>query len=273
VTAVWLNGRLLAAADAHIDIADRGFLLADGLFETMLARSGAIEHLDAHLARLAEGAAVLGIPMPFDTRALGEGCIEVLTANGLDKASRASLRLTLTRGPGPRGVLPPKTPKPTVLITAVEAGPKPDSLTAITAKTVRRDARSPLSKVKSLAYTGNVLARLEAEAAGAGEALLLNTEGNLAEATGANVFIVEDGALITPPIPDGPLPGIVRARVIDRAMALGISVREVSVPGLRIRLVTEMFLTSSLIGVCPVTSHNGRPLQVGDVTKRLIETV
>ncbi len=75
MTAVWLNGRLLAAADAHIDIADRGFLLADGLFETMLAREGAIEHLDAHLARLAEGAAVLGIPIPFDARVLGEACI------------------------------------------------------------------------------------------------------------------------------------------------------------------------------------------------------
>ncbi len=107
--------------------------------------------------------------------------------------------------------------------------------------------------------------------AGAGEALMLNTDGNLAEATGANVFFVEDGAMITPPIPDGPLPGIVRARVIDRAMALGISVREVSVPGLRLRLVTEMFLTSSLIGICPVTEPDGRPLQVGDVTKRLIE--
>jgi branched-chain amino acid aminotransferase len=271
VTTVWLDGRPLAAADAHIDIADRGFLLADGLFETMLAREGAIEHLDAHLARLAEGAGVLGIPIPFDARVLGQACADVLAANGLDRLPRASLRLTLTRGPGPRGVLPPKSPMPTVLITAVEASPPPASLAVITAKTVRRDARSPLSRVKSLAYTGNILARIEAEVAGADEALMLNTDGNLAEATGANVFLVEDGAIITPPIPDGPLPGIVRATVIDRAMALGISVREVSVPGDRLRFVTEMFLTSSLIGICPVTELDGRPLEIGDVTKRLIE--
>jgi len=271
MSTVWLNGALVERGDAHIEITDRGFLLADGLFETMLARSGHIAWLDEHLSRLERGAAVLGIPVPFDAAALGRACEDVLVATGLRTADRASLRLTLTRGPGPRGVAPPKDPHPTVLITASQAASPPDAMTAITARTIRRDAASPLSAVKSLAYTGMVLARMEADAAGVSEALILNTEGTLAEATASNVFLVAQDGLVTPPVSDGALPGIERAAVIGRARELGVGVREETVPVERLRSASEMFLTNSLIGICPLTALDGRILTVGALTERLIE--
>jgi branched-chain amino acid aminotransferase len=273
VTTVWLNGGVVAAEDAHIDIADRGFLLADGLFETMLAKSGSIERLDAHLARLIDGAKVLGIPVPLAAATLAEACGAVLAANGLESVVRAGLRLTLTRGPGPRGVLPPKEPRPTVLITAAAASSPPASTTAITARTVRRDATSPLSHIKSLAYTGNILARIEADAAGASEALILNTDGNLAETTSSNVFLVEDGTLVTPPVSDGVLPGIARAAVIESAKGLGITIWEESISVERLRNASEIFLTNSLIGVCPLAILDGRVLSPGDVTARFRQTL
>ncbi len=248
---VWLNGALIEADHAHIAITDRGFLLADGLFETMRAQNGHIEELDAHLARLAAGAAVLRIPVPFDAAVLGPACEDVLVANGLRTAERASLRLTLTRGSGPRGVMPPLDPNVTLLITAAPMSAVPDAITAITSKTIRRDAASPLSTVKSLAYTGNVLARLEAADAGASEAMILNTDGNLAETTASNVFLVENGGLVTPPVSDGALPGIMRASVIALARELGLGIREETIRPERLRSATEIFLTNSLVGICP----------------------
>jgi branched-chain amino acid aminotransferase len=269
---VWLNGALIEATAARIDITDRGFLLADGLFETLLARNGHIRRLDEHLERMHAGAGVLGIPVPVDLETIGRAAEDVLVASNLGTADRASLRITLTRGPAPRGVLPPKDPRPTLLITAATAAAPPDSMTAITSKTVRRDAASPLSSVKSLAYTGNVLARLEAEAAGADEALVLNTDGNLAETTASNVFLVEDGRLVTPPVSDGALPGIERETVIERAQRLRVPVLEETVTLAKLRNATEMFLTSSLIGICPLTALDGRPLKVGTLTERLRKT-
>ena len=273
MSTVWLNGALVEAEHAHITITDRGFLLADGLFETMLATQGHIQQLDEHLARLVAGAAVLRMPVPFDAAVLGRACEDVLVATGLRTADRASLRLTLTRGSGPRGVLPPKDAHTTVLITASNMPAPPDAMTAITCKTIRRDAASPLSAIKSLAYTGNIVARLEAEDAGVSEALILNTDGNLAETTSSNVFLVEDGALVTPPVSDGALPGISRAGVIEQAQALGIPAREETVTPERLRSATEIFLTNSLIGICPLTSLDGRMLPVGALTERLIEAM
>ena len=273
MSTVWLNGALIEAEHAHIAITDRGFLLADGLFETMLAKQGHIQDLDAHLARLATSAAILRIPLLFDAVLLGRACEDVLVATGLRTADRASLRLTLTRGSGPRGVLPPKEVHATVLITASAMPAPPDAMTAITSKTVRRDAASPLSAIKSLAYTGNILARLEADDAGVSEALILNTDGNLAETTSSNVFLVENGALVTPPVSDGALPGIARAAVIEQAREMGFPVKEETVSPARLRSASEIFLTNSVIGVCPLTGLDGRTLPVGTLTERLIEAM
>ncbi|WP_341989818.1 aminotransferase class IV [Azorhizobium sp. AG788] len=245
---VWLNGALLDADDARIAPGDRGFTLGDGLFETLAVRAGTISRLPAHLARLAAGAQVLGLPLPaFD---LPQIAAALLQANGW---SDAVLRLTVTRGVGPRGVLPPDQPSPTVLVTAAPMAAPGGPARLVTATVTRRNEHSPLSRIKSLNYLDNILARQEAHTLGADDALLLNTQGRLAESTIANVFLVLDGTLVTPPLGEGALPGVMRAEVL----AHGAVERPVSVADLQ--AASEIFLTSSL-GVRSVHELAGRAL-------------
>jgi branched-chain amino acid aminotransferase len=213
---VWLNGAILAADAARIDPADRGFTLGDGLFETIRAEAGAPLHAPRHFARLRAGAAVLGIPVPYDDSALGAALCALLRENRL---AEAALRLTLTRGPATRGVLPQGVASPTLLVTA---GMMPAALgpaRLIIARGTRRNEASPLSRIKSLNYLDGVLARREAAAAGADDALLLNTRGDLAEATAANVFLRIGGEWVTPRVADGALPGIARGVLLEAGEA------------------------------------------------------
>ncbi len=210
----WLNGVMMAEEAARIHPRDRGFALGDGVFETIRAEGGQPAHLPRHFKRLKNGAAVLNIELPFSERILASALREV--AAGADCA----LRLTLTRGPMARGVLPEPRALPTMLITAT-ALPKPaaPARVIISART-RRNEFSPLSGIKSLNYGDSLLARLEAAELGADDALLLNTRGFLAEASAACVFLVIDGCLVTPPLADGALPGIGRALMLRGTKAV-----------------------------------------------------
>jgi branched-chain amino acid aminotransferase len=208
---LWLNGELLPADAARIDPADRGFLLGDGLFETMAARGGAVLEFARHYARLAAGASYLRIPMPLDQATLEGSCRALLAANGMQEAA---LRLTLTRGPAPRGLAPPPHPVPTMLITAAPLPAPGGKLRLITAS-LRRDEASPLSALKTLNYLPNVLARIEAAEQGADDALLLNRQGFVAETSAANLFVLLQGQWFTPPVADGALPGIRRAQLLE----------------------------------------------------------
>lgn len=254
---VWLDGGLTAAEAARIAPSDRGFTLGDGLFETLAVQGGEIARLPAHLARLAAGAQVLGMPVPsFDLTGITAA---LLQANGL---SDAVLRLTLTRGTGPRGVLPPAQPSPTLLVTAAPMAPPAGAARLVVATVTRRNEHSPLSRIKSLNYLDNILARQEAQARGADEALILNTQGRVAECTIANVFLVRDGALLTPPIGEGALPGVMRAEIL----AHGATERPITVDDLA--AASEVFLTSSL-GVRSVSELAGRTLPSQAVAARL----
>ena len=206
---VWLNGALLPAADARIDPADRGFTLGDGVFETIRAVAGKPAYLDRHLARLRHGAMVLGIEIPSTDDALETALHDV--AGGQDCA----LRLTLTRGPAPRGVLPSGPCQSTILITAGTLPAPLPPARVMTALTTRRNEHSPLSRIKSLNYGDSILARREAAAQGFDDALLLNTRGNIVEATASTIILLLNGVFITPHIVDGALPGITRGRLIE----------------------------------------------------------
>jgi branched-chain amino acid aminotransferase len=239
---LWLNGALQDSGVACIDPADRGLLFGDGLFETMTARGGKVAQLEAHAARLRQGCDVLRLPYPNID--LDHATQSVLNANHL---TDAVLRLTWTRGSGPRGLQPPEVPQPTLLITAAPLPPPRPPARCIIATVSRRNEHSPLSRIKSLNYLDNILAKQEAGERGADEAILLNTAGRLAEASAANLFIVKDSHVFTPPVTDGALPGLMRARIL--AATNGI---EQSLVPEDLETANEIFLTSSL-GIRPVT--------------------
>jgi branched-chain amino acid aminotransferase len=210
---LWLNGAILDAAAARIDPADRGFTLGDGLFETIRVAGGKPVFWSAHCARLRAGAAVLGITVPYHDAALARAILDLLAANSL---TEAAFRLTVTRGPAARGVLPAGAENPTILITASPMPPPPPPARAIICTVTRRNEASPLSRIKSLNYLDSILARQEAARRGADEAILLNTAGRVAEASAANIFLIRGGGIFTPPVAEGALPGIMRAMLIAR---------------------------------------------------------
>ncbi len=213
---VWLNGELLPADAARIYPSDRGLMLGDGVFETIRIQGRQPMHLAQHLARLRAGAAVLGIPVNWSYAALAQAILAVTEAAGL---ANAAARLTLTRGPASRGVLPAGEAHPTVLMTA---GPLPAPASpghAIIAASTRRNQASPLSRIKSLNYLDSIIARREAAGRAADDAILLDTRGHLAESTAANLFVVQGETILTPPLADGALPGITRARLLASGLA------------------------------------------------------
>ncbi|KAF0110264.1 MAG: branched-chain amino acid aminotransferase [Rhodospirillaceae bacterium] len=256
-----LNGTLMTAEAARIDPADRGVTLGDGLFETMAVREGRVARLPAHLRRLREGARLLRLPLPETDALLSDRLYATLTANAL---SEGILRLTVTRGVAGRGLAIPIDAVPTVLVTASPSLPPEQPVHAVIATVTRRNQYSPLSRLKSLNALDAILAREEAAARGAMEAVLLNTEGRLAETTIATLFLVLEGRVHTPPVADGALPGVMRADVIR-----GLGGEETPLVPADLFRATEVFVTNAL-GVRPMLTVDGRP--VGGAT-RAQETV
>jgi branched-chain amino acid aminotransferase len=285
MSVVWLNGRLLPEAQACIPVADRGLLLGDGVFETLRAYGGAPFRAGAHLARLAAGAERLAIPLPGG---LDDALAATIAANagaaGAGGAAGAcgagtglAVRVTVTRGAGGRGLEPAGEFPPTVLITAAPyvaaAAWYERGLRAVVARH-RRNEAGAAAGLKALGAVEAVLARREALAAGADEALVLDTAGHLAEAAAANVFLLVRGRLRTPPLACGILPGITRAAVLELADAAGIEVDAAPVQPAELAQAEELFLTSSLREVVPVVEVGGRPVgagRPGPVAARLLE--
>jgi branched-chain amino acid aminotransferase len=268
---IFLNGRILPRGEASLDPRDRGFLLGDGLFETLSCHAGQAVWMDEHLARLEAGAGVLGIPLPIPIDEIRLGARRVLEANGLNKAD-AALRITLSRGPGPRGLLPPENPEPTLMITAAALQRRPLAPASAIIATTRRNEHSPLANLKTLNYLDSVLARHEAAERGADEALLLNTAGRLASASAANLFLVRDGRLLTPPAAEGILPGITRALVLEIAGDLGIEAAETPLGREDLCSAQEAFVTNSLIELRPLVRVEDRAIgdgQPGPTTRWL----
>jgi branched-chain amino acid aminotransferase len=256
---VWLDGALVDEGEARVSVADHGFQVGDGVFETLRVYSGRPFALDEHLARLEEGAAAMRIPFPdVDLARVAAG---VLAANGL---ADARMRITLTSGAGPPGLARGQG-TPTLLVVALPVLPWPPTSTAIVSR-LRRDEHSPLAGVKTTSLAESVRAYAEARAAGADEALVLNTASELCEATTANVFVVRDKSAVTPPLGSGCLAGITRAHVLE----LGAAER-VLTPADLVE-AEEAFLTSSTREIQPLVAIDGRAVGTGEpgpVTQRL----
>jgi branched-chain amino acid aminotransferase/4-amino-4-deoxychorismate lyase len=241
-----------------IPLDDRGLLLGDGLFETVLWSGGALEHFEAHADRLARGCQTLGLPAP-DSEHLQTAAVAAVEDAGL-RAARAAVRLTWTAGSGGRGLDRPEVPRPRLFASAAPA-PEPAGPARLAKAPIRRNEGSPASRLKTLAYLDNVLARRHAREAGADEALILNNAGEIAGAAAANLFWFDGDDLFTPALECGVLDGIMRGVVIDRAGARGLRVLQRALGMPAIARARGAIITNTQIGVRAVSSIDGRPIR------------
>ncbi len=218
---LWYDGKLIEEASARFDLADRGLLLGDGLFETLPAFNGLPFLLDAHLDRMIRAADRLGLSL--ERARLSAAICELAEVD----PAPCVIRLTVTRGSGPRGLMPPKTLNPLVFSTRAPWNPNLvfGSMTVATSS-IRRNPTSPASSMKTLAYLDNVMGLQEAQMKGADDALFLSPDGCVACTSMANLFIIKGNSLATPPLSGSVLPGIMRQWMIDQAQDLGIEVSE-----------------------------------------------
>ena len=249
---VWLNGDLVD--QPMIPATDRGFALGDGLFETMRLAGGQVRHWPRHLARLHHGAGILALPIPVDDHALAQAVADLAAANQMGDAV---LRLTLTRGSGPRGLLPPEHPTPTLMIAMAPVPPPLGPARVTVSHVTRRNEFSPLCAIKTLNYLDMILARQDAQSRGFDDAIVLNTAGKVAESTVSSLFAVLNGQLVTPPARDGVLLGVVRSLVIEH-----LGAKEQSLSPDDLTQADELILTNAL-GARPVIELDGRILPVG----------
>lgn len=275
--ALYVNGRFWPLEGRHLSALDRGFTLGDGVFETMRARGERIFRLEDHLDRLERGAGVLALSLAVDRAAMAAALRQTLRRSRL---AEAIVRLTVSRGPTDRrGLWPPPETSPSLTVwVSPFAGPGEEKYRqgyhAIIAS-IRRNETSPLSKIKSCNYLDNILARREAQEAGADEALLLNTQGQLAGGSACNLFVAWGQRLITPALACGTLPGITRAAVQALAEGLGIPLEEGTVSPEELGQSDEAFLTSTVMGLMPLTRLDGRLIgsgEPGELTQTLAAT-
>lgn len=262
---IYHNGTFLLPDEFRINPDDRGLLLGDGIFETMRVYEGRVFCLHAHYERMAHGAGILKIPVPVTAGAFETAILELIGKNGLDNKN-ATIRVTLTRGPGLRGLLPPANIQPTLMITATPFSAQAQKpLTLHICKQTRRNEQSPLSQIKSLCYLDNILARMEAIENHADDAILLNTKGHIASASAANIFMVSDkGVIITPTIEEGVLPGITRHTIISICKDNNIPLVEKSVTIEELNTAKEVFISNSVIEIQAVFSIDGRVIDTGE---------
>lgn len=266
---VYLNGRFVPAEEACVSVFDRGFLYGDGLFETMRAYRGRLPLGPAHMERLQRGASALDLRLPAPPATLLAAALELLARNRLEDAV---VRLTLSRGTGPRGYSPRGASQPTLVLSAHPASPLEAPAPApwrLHTSSHRVRVNDPLTSAKTANKLLHVLARAEAEAAGADEALLLNTAGRVAEAAAANLFWFEGDRLLTPPVEDGALPGITRGFVLEIGRQSGWTCAETGAVPDRLRAADAVCLTLSSLGIVSVASWDGRELAAGTAPERL----
>lgn len=231
-----------------IALDDRGFTLGDGLFETVLALAGELQAIDRHLARLRSSAEAIGLS-PTDPDKAVAAMRAAITQAGLGK-SRAAVRLTYSAGPGGRGLERPVMPSP-VMVAVASASPLWEGPARLAVSTIRRNEGAPSSRFKTLSYIDNIMARREAMERGAQEAVLLNHAGHVAGAAAGNLFWLDGDVLCTPSIECGALPGVMRAQVIEAALAEGRRVREDRFQLAALQAGRDLFITNALIGRRP----------------------
>ena len=272
---VYIDGEFYEKEHAKISVFDHGLLYGDGVFEGIRFYNGRVFRLEEHIDRLFDSARAICLNIPLDKAAVTAATIETIKRNELRDGY---VRLVVTRGDGDLGLNPALCPKATIIIIAAKITLYPaekyeNGLMVVTCAT-RRIAHGALSPmVKSLNYLNNVLAKIEAQNAGAGEGLMLNEQGYVAECTGDNVFIVKRGKIYTPPIASGALAGVTRGVVFELAAEAGIEISEPDMTRYDLFTADECFLTGTAAELIPVVTLNRRDIgdgKPGPITKRLM---
>ncbi len=271
---VYLNDKFVPQEEAVVSVFDHGFLYGDGVYETLRAYRGWVFQFAEHLARLERSASRIQLHLPVSRERLAGLVRESLSRNQLQEAY---LRITVSRGAGEIGLDPALCKSPTLVIITRPFQPYPESLytegvSVIVAKTRRNLPEALPPQVKSLNFLNNILAKMEAKAAGAHEALMLNHRGDVTEGTTSNIFAVQGGRLRTPSVECGILEGITRGLVLQLASELGIPSEETRLTVEDLLRAEECFLTNTTQEVLPVTQVNGTRIgngRPGEITRRL----
>ncbi len=271
----WLDDRIVDERDAVLPVLDHGLLYGDGLFEGIRICGRRVYRLADHLRRLTVGAKAIGLALPGGVPACEKAVLETARAHDSDDAY---VRLIVTRGVGELGVDPATCHEPRLIVIVSDIAMYPEEkrragLSLVTSSLRRPQAGVLDPGVKSLNYLNSVLAKREARLHGADEALLLNAQGQVAEASGANVFAVRDGVLSTPPATDGALPGITRRGVLELATQLGFETRERTLGRVDLWDADEVFLTGSGARIVPVARLDGQAIGSGHTIRPVTDAL
>jgi len=273
---IFMDGKYYSERDAKVSVFDHGLLYGDGVFEGIRAYHGRVFKLKEHIDRLFYSAKAILLEIPMSHAALMKATVETCRAN---KLRDGYIRLVVTRGVGTLGLNPRSCKKPCVIIIAGKIQVYPAELYArgmdiVTVPTVRNLHSAVNPAIKSLNYLNNILAKIEANNAGVEEAVMLNSEGFVAECTADNLFIIKNGEVFTPPNSAGALYGITRQTVIDLAQAAGLKVSEPNLTRYDLFNADECFLTGTGAELIPVVKIDGRVIgtgKPGPITRRLEE--
>lgn len=273
---IYIDGEFHSADTAKVSVFDHGLLYGDGVFEGIRVYNRRIFRHRAHLERLYDSARALALEIPLSLAELQAAVEDTVRRNGREDAY---IRLVVTRGVGELGIDPRSCPRPSVIIIVSDVRVYPRELyaggiTVMTSATrqVSHEAVDP--RIKSLNYLKNILAKIDAQQAGAHEAIMLNAAGFIAECTADNLFVLRGGHLLTPSTQDGALGGITRGVVLELAAEARIPAAEARLTRYDLYTADEAFVTGTGAELMPVTTADGRPIgdgTPGPITRRLTE--
>jgi branched-chain amino acid aminotransferase len=267
---IYLNGEIVPEDQAQISVFDHGYLYGDGIFEGIRAYNGRVFMLDQHIKRLYQSAKTIMLDIPLNKKEMETAILKTIRANELEDAY---IRVVVSRGVGDLGLDPRKCPEPTIVIIASAIQLYPEELyetglKLVTVPTRRNGAEMVNPRIKSLNYLNNIMARIEANMQNAPEAIILNSDGYVAECTGDNIFIIEEAKLYTPPKYAGILKGTKREVVLEIAAEMGLEIKEELFTRHDLFNAEECFLSGTAAEVIPVVEVDGRTIADGNVGQR-----
>lgn len=273
---IYIGGKYFDKNNAKISVYDHGLLYGDGVFEGIRIYHGKVFRLREHIDRLYDSARHIFLEIPMSREEMTEAVLDAVKVN---KKHEGYIRLIVTRGAGTLGLDPRKTTDPQVIIIVDDISLYPpelyeSGLEVITASTIRNHHNALNPRIKSLNYLNNIMAKIEAIRGGCLEAIMLNHNGEVAECTGDNIFLVKKGILRTPPIDAGILEGVTRNAVIELAHCAGITVQEAHLTRHDVYAADECFLTGTAAEVIAVVKVDNRVIgsgKPGPITRQLRE--